>query len=342
MVHMLSLRTQPTHIAKVKAHVNIQGNESADKLAKQGTKLLHRLPQSLYEHVYSTPYHLHKDTWPDMNQTPYKGPIRHLLPYIIQHDKTHNLELIAQNFPNIFKWNNDPNIDLDTSIKFWTHPSITDPQHTCILKFRYNQYMGNARKQLFFGPTLFPQITCFLCNSTEPDTWKHILLSCTQQNLHALHIKRHNKAVFKFRKLLLSCQNTQCYLLMNAGIYNNSLPDNTVPPWLLPCICNTPRCHCNAHFKPDLLCVRGIPYQHPPPTTPTSSITIQFIEFTFCNDHLPIDAISRKINKYASLIHDIQARGWQVTPLIVLTAKARATIHISTMTLLHDTLYIPK
>jgi hypothetical protein len=158
MVHMLSLRTQTTLIAKVKAHVNIQGNESADKLAKQGTKLPHRLPQSPHEHAYSTPYHLHKDTWPDMDQTPYKGPISHLLPYITQHDKTHNLELVAQNFPNIFKWTNDPNIDPATSTNFWTHPSITDPQRTCILKFRYNQYMGNARKQLFFGPTLFPQI----------------------------------------------------------------------------------------------------------------------------------------------------------------------------------------
>jgi ribonuclease HI len=41
MVHMLSLLIQPTFIAKVKAHVNIQGNESTDKLAKQGTKLPH-------------------------------------------------------------------------------------------------------------------------------------------------------------------------------------------------------------------------------------------------------------------------------------------------------------
>jgi hypothetical protein len=202
--------------------------------------------------------------------------------------------------------------------------------------------MGNARKQLFFGPTLFPQITCSLWNSTEPDTWKHVLLSCTQQHLHALRIKRHNKAVCEFRKLFLSCHNTRCFILMNAGIYDNSPPDNTVPTWLLPCTCNTPRCHCNARFKPDLLCVRGVPYQHPPPTTPTSSIIIQFIEFTFYNDRFPMDAISYKINKYTPLLHDIQARGWQVAPLMVLTARARATTHISTMTLLQDILHIPK
>jgi hypothetical protein len=129
---------------------------------------------------------------------------------------------------------------------------------------------------------------------------------------------------------------------MNARIYNNFPPYNIVPPWLLPCTCNTPRYHCNARFKPDLLCVRGIPYQHPPPTTPTSSITIQFIEFTFCNDRFPTNAISRKINKYAPLLHDVQACGWQVALLMVLTARATTTTHISTMTPLHDTLHIPK
>jgi hypothetical protein len=277
-----------------------------------------------------------------MDQAPYKGPIRHLQPYLIQYDKDHNLDLLTRNFPNIYKWTNDPNIDLATSTNFWTHPSVTDSQRTCILKFRYNQYMGNARKQLFFGPTLFPHITCSLCHSSEPDTWKHVLLSCTQQHIHALRIKRHNKAIWEFRKLLLSCPNTRCYTLMKAGNHNNLPPDNTIPTWLLPCTCNTPRCHCNARFKPDLLCVTGTPYQHQPPTAPTPTITIQFIEFTFCNDRFPLEAIARKTHKYEPLLQDLQAHGWTVAPLMVLTAGARATSHISTMTLLHDQLHIPR
>lgn len=36
-VSMLQSRTKPTTIYKVKAHVNIIGNEQADKLAKAGT-----------------------------------------------------------------------------------------------------------------------------------------------------------------------------------------------------------------------------------------------------------------------------------------------------------------
>ena len=36
MVHMLQTRTHTTNLYKVRAHVNIQGNEEADKLAKIG------------------------------------------------------------------------------------------------------------------------------------------------------------------------------------------------------------------------------------------------------------------------------------------------------------------
>jgi hypothetical protein len=129
---------------------------------------------------------------------------------------------------------------------------------------------------------------------------------------------------------------------MNAGIHNDLPLDNTVPTWLLPCTYNTPRCHCNARFKPDLLCVTGIPYQHQTPTTPTPTITIQFIEFTFCNDRFPLEAIDRKNHKYEPLLQAIQAHGWNVAPLMVLTAGVRATSHISTMTLLHDQLHIPR
>ena len=38
MVEILKARTQPTTFYKVKAHVNIKGNEQGDKLAKLGPK----------------------------------------------------------------------------------------------------------------------------------------------------------------------------------------------------------------------------------------------------------------------------------------------------------------
>jgi ribonuclease HI len=39
MVQLLQNRTQPITLYKVRAHVNIDGNEQADKLAKEGLEL---------------------------------------------------------------------------------------------------------------------------------------------------------------------------------------------------------------------------------------------------------------------------------------------------------------
>ena len=77
--------------------------------------------------------------------------------------------------------------------------------------------------------------------------------------------------------------------MMNAGTYNNNPPENTVPPWLLPYMCRQQRCHCNTRFKHDLLCVKRLPYQSPPPTEPNENLTIQFMEFIYCNDITPDD-----------------------------------------------------
>jgi hypothetical protein len=128
-----------------------------------------------------------------MTQTPYKGPIRNLQEYIEKRDQKFKLQTLANSFPNISKWVRNSNIDNPTSTNFWIHPEVTDSQITCLIKFFYNQYMGNACKQLFFGPILYPSITCSICNSPEIDTWPHVLFSCTNLHIHALRIKHHNK-----------------------------------------------------------------------------------------------------------------------------------------------------
>ena len=83
-----------------------------------------------------------------MDETPDKGPITFLEKYFIKHDRNYNLEIIATKFPNIDKW-----IDIDNKLsnEYWTNKHITDSQKPCLLKLRHGQYIGNARKQLFFG-----------------------------------------------------------------------------------------------------------------------------------------------------------------------------------------------
>ena len=129
---------------------------------------------------------------------------------------------------------------------------------------------------------------------------------------------------------------------MNAGTFNDNPQENTVSPWLLPCTCVQQRCHCNARFKPDLMCIKELPHQNTPPIHPTDTLTIQFIEFTYTNDRFPEETINNKIHKYQPLINSITQRGWKIDPLIVITAGARGTTHAPSMKQLETTFKLPE
>ena len=92
-----------------------------------------------------------------MDETLDEGPIRFLEKHIIKHDRKYNLEVIATKFLNIDKWIANEDIYNELSNEYWTNKYITNSQKTCLLKLRYGQYMGNARKQLFFGRKPTPQ-----------------------------------------------------------------------------------------------------------------------------------------------------------------------------------------
>ena len=245
IVTLLQQRTQPTSLYKVRAHANIDGNEKADELAKEGRDKDYHNAALPHEFAHSTPYYFQRDWWHSMDETPDKGPIRFLEKHIIKYDKENNLRDIATNFPNINKWISNTDIGDKLSNEFWTNKHVTDSQKTCLLKLRHGQYMGNARKQLFFGRELYPSITCSICDSQDPDTWLHVLLKCTQHHIHALRTKRHNKAVWEIKKLLASSKNSRCYTLMYAGTCNDKPPENTILPWLLPCTCVQQKCQCH-------------------------------------------------------------------------------------------------
>jgi hypothetical protein len=105
-----------------------------------------------------------------MTDVPDKGPVRFLEKQIIKYDRENNLENMATQTPNTYKWTGNADIDKELSNEFWENPEITDKQKSCLIKFRTGTYMGNAQKQLFFGRQTHPSITCPICNSYEPDT----------------------------------------------------------------------------------------------------------------------------------------------------------------------------
>jgi hypothetical protein len=158
--------------------------------------------------------------------------------------------------------------------------------------------MGNARKHLFWNE-FFPNINCSLCRMIQPDIWLHILLCCIEPHIHKLRINKHNKAVQEIWKFLISNTKSRCHTLMNVGKTDEHTQENTVPQWLLPCTCNnqTQRCQCNAKLRPDIMCIRNHPYNVEPPTEPSPTLTVQFIEFTYCNDRFTPRQNQRKNNK---------------------------------------------
>jgi hypothetical protein len=216
-----------------------------------------------------------------MQETPDKGPIRHLGKQIVKHDKGHNLVFIANQTHQLHKWLENDNIDKVLSNELWTNPTVTDKQKTCMIKLQTRQYMGHAQKQIFFGREAYPSpyLQLIRCGYMAP-----CILKCNQQHIHALITKRHNKVVWEIRKLVLSTIISRRYTLMNARTHNEPPQENTMPIWLLPCTCSTQRCHCKAKLKHDISCIIGYPYNHPPLEAPTPKLTIQFNEFTYYND----------------------------------------------------------
>jgi hypothetical protein len=84
-----------------------------------------------------------------------------------------------------------------------------------------------------------------------------------------------------------------------------------------------------------------VPNHTPTPLTPSHTKTIQFIEFTYCHDRFPEQAITQKHSKYDPLINDIKNKGWKTNPLITITACVRGAIHEQSIKKLED-LNIPK
>jgi hypothetical protein len=177
IVTMLHSRATLISLHKIKAHTNITSNEMVDTLAKNGRRKPHLPSTESHEYAHSTPYCLHKDEWIGMDYTPYKGPICNFQRYLQKHTTSTYLTDLVQNFSNIHKWTSDTNIDNISSNSFWTNPQISKIQIKQLLKFRTNQYMGNARKHLFW-PIRYPTINCSLCNTNAADTWPHVLLAC--------------------------------------------------------------------------------------------------------------------------------------------------------------------
>ena len=86
-------------------------------------------------------------------------------------------------------------------------------------------------------------------------------------------------------------------------------------------------CQCQAKLRPDILCMIRAPNQTRLPICPSSNHTVQFIEFTYCHDRFPEQALTHKHAKYDPLNNTIRSNGWNTNPLITITAGVRGATH---------------
>jgi ribonuclease HI len=144
MVQLLQNRTQPITLYKIRAHVNNDSNEQADKLAKEGLELKHIIAIHQYEHAHATPYNYQKNVLASMTDVHDKGLVRFLEKQIIKYDRENNLENMATQTPNTYKWTGNADKNKEFSNEFWENPEITDKQKSCLIKVQTRTYMGNA------------------------------------------------------------------------------------------------------------------------------------------------------------------------------------------------------
>jgi hypothetical protein len=192
----------------------------------------------------------------------------------------------------------------------------------------------------FRVPLKYLNPNCTLCHNNDKDTWPPLLSTCEHPHLKRLRIARHNKATHLITQTLHANKNTRfytdkCWQLKQPPARLNSprmaslmhMPTTTLP---MPSQIKTR--HPMHHWCPN---------QIQTPFSPSPNYTIQLIEFTYCHDIFPEQAITHKHTKYDPLINNIQNTGWKTNPLITINIRVRGAIHEHSIEQLNK-LKIPK
>ena len=120
------------------------GNEMADILANEGT-LKEKPTATPHIHLaHATPYWL-----ASCPTATYDGAIRNIHKFIIKEHNNREMAIAQRKFPYVEKWLTNKQINQKLSNHFWKNKKVTDAQITQTLKFRYAQYMGNHKKNIF-------------------------------------------------------------------------------------------------------------------------------------------------------------------------------------------------
>ena len=153
--------------------------------------------------------------------------------------------------------------------------------------------------------------------------------------------KTHNTIVWEIHKFVISNKISRHYTSMNACTHNKITSRKHTTNMVTAVHMRCPKVPLQRHVQTWHIVHHRSPYNSPRSETPTTEITIQFIEFTYYNDIFIAQTRKRKTTKHQPLINNVVGRGWNVTPLMVLVTGSRATTYISSMKELETKLKLP-
>jgi ribonuclease HI len=307
-----SLAKRRTSILKVPAHAGVQGNEAADAAA---TAMAAGKPQSadVIGEVSepSTPDAYGDLTW---------------IGRVVKKDEQEEIFYVNDLTTTLKKWvhkacvDGHANTDGFYAQKNYEVALVTDLAHSdhawrsstpfrsCLTAFKarwgqlYNQ-------RLAFRYRFANNIACPLCRLD--DGAGHILSGCSNKEMKAMYISRHNRAVQMIRKAIMKHSDIGGYYTVMDACPAAELPrygatTNRVPRWLLPNTEETQR----MLFRPDLLTVEG--YQADQAYYSQDSKRVYMLEVGYCSDISIPERLTEKSKQHHELITRLQAEGHTV------------------------------
>ncbi|HSG19607.1 MAG TPA: RNase H family protein [Burkholderiaceae bacterium] len=183
-----------TRLLKVRSHTGIEGNEVADRLAKQAlTQWDWRREDGEQAHAGSY--------WPTIRRNPLQGArlasnltkdIKSSLPTNVRLGAAPTTGLYATTWLTAL-----PNLDNGQSHRFWGDTNLTWKNKMDLLRLRWGTYwtakLAHRYRLPYFGQSADTPL-CPLCRA-DTDGARHTLGGCRHPEMRAAYISRHNKAV---------------------------------------------------------------------------------------------------------------------------------------------------
>jgi ribonuclease HI len=336
-----------TRIFKVKAHSGIQGNEEADKGAKEAGH-----PDA--DHDYDTSSHVpfagryrpafYSQEGGEHEDAPAPQTVANLgsalTASIHPHCKTGNSRqgTYATSTALMYDGLDDDHALGHESNAYMTSQRVPQGARRTAFKHRTGQWYDKKKAWLrgaqYCGQ---PAATgmCPLCAEAE-DSSGHLLLECSHRQVKAMQIKRHDSAVRAINKALQRQSKTgAAFTIMDAckaaELAVHGADAKRVLRWMLPT--DTISDVDLAKMRPDILRVVGLPaaptdeqLREAADVANRGKYHIQLIEVGYCSDTKWRDKVKEKLKQHERLVAALQEAGWRIddTPHIIVLGAAGA------------------